>query len=171
MSVQRWVDVHHDSLGVTFVTIDAPMIQLSEIATDAIVTGWRQTIQPNGTLFSYPMTNYWETNFLAAQEGPHEFRYSLRPHGAFDEGDAERFAREIAHPLIAVRARAGAVVPSAPVQVAAEHTIATLLKDADDGSGLFLRLFNSSRFPDTVRLLGPDGAPPALGDKTDQKRE
>ncbi len=158
MSVQRWVDVHNDSVGVTLVTIDAPMIQLREIATDAIVTGWRQTIQPDGTLFSYPMTNYWETNFLAAQEGLHEFRYSIRPHESYDEASSERFAREIAHPLIAVPVRGDDAGIEPPVRVEAERTVVTLLKRAEDGAGWFLRLYNAGSEPDMVRILGPGGA-------------
>ncbi|NIN11431.1 MAG: glycosyl hydrolase family 38, partial [Gemmatimonadales bacterium] len=90
LSVQRWVDVHDREVGVTVTTIDAPMIQLGAIRTDPIVAGWDRHLAPSGTLYSYAMNNYWETNYRAGQEGAHELRYSITPHLAFDEAAAER---------------------------------------------------------------------------------
>ena len=38
------------------------------------------------------MNNYWETNYLAGQEGEISFRYIIAPHGKFSAADAERLA-------------------------------------------------------------------------------
>jgi alpha-mannosidase len=99
-SVQRWVDLSDSNGGVTIATVDAPLIQLGEIRTDAIVTGWLERAEPSATLFSYVMNNYWETNYRAAQDGEVEFRYSLMAHGPFQEADAQRFGLEHARPLV-----------------------------------------------------------------------
>ena len=99
-SVQRWVDLSDARGGVTLTTLDAPLIQLGEIRTDAIVTGWLENAEPSATLYSYVMNNYWETNYRAAQDDEVTFRYSLRAHGRFDEAAAERFALEEARPLV-----------------------------------------------------------------------
>jgi hypothetical protein len=104
-SVERWVDQHDATAGLTLVSIDVPAIELGSIGTDAVVTGWRDHVDPAPVLFSYVMNNYWETNYRAGQDGPHAFRYVLRPHGRFDERDAERLGVEVAQPLVVVRGR------------------------------------------------------------------
>jgi hypothetical protein len=99
-SVQRWVDLSDGDGGVTITSIDAPLIQLGEIRTDPIATGWLEAAEPSGTLFSYVMNNYWETNYRAAQDDEVRFGYSIRPHEGFDETAAERFGLERARPLV-----------------------------------------------------------------------
>ena len=99
-SLQRWVDVSEPAWGVTVTSIDAPLIQLGEIRTDAILTGWLETAESSPTLLSYVMNNYWETNYRAAQDDEVEFRYTLRTHGGFNEEEAERFGEEEARPLV-----------------------------------------------------------------------
>jgi len=100
-SLQRWVDLSDSEWGVTVTSIDAPLIQLGEIRTDPVVTGWVEEAESSATLFSYVMNNYWETNYRAAQDDEVEFRYALRAHGPFDEDEADRFALEEARPLVA----------------------------------------------------------------------
>jgi len=99
-SLQRWVDLSDPGWGVTVVSVDAPLVQLGEISTDAIVTGWLEKAESSPTLFSYVLNNYWETNYRAAQDDEVEFRYTLRVHGTFDEEEAERFGLEEARPLL-----------------------------------------------------------------------
>jgi hypothetical protein len=100
LSAQRWVDVSNADGGVTLTTIDAPLLQVGNIHTDAIVTGWLDTFEPSATLWSYVMNNYWETNYRAAQDDEVTFQYALRAHGAFEEAAAERFGLERAQPLL-----------------------------------------------------------------------
>ncbi|MGW8268185.1 MAG: glycoside hydrolase family 38 C-terminal domain-containing protein, partial [Longimicrobiales bacterium] len=99
-SLQRWVDVSEPKWGVTLTSVDAPLIQLGEIRTDAIVTGWLEEAESSPTLFSYVLNNYWETNYRAAQDDEVEFRYTLLFHDEFDEEHAERFGLEEARPLL-----------------------------------------------------------------------
>jgi alpha-mannosidase len=99
-SLQRWVDFSEEDWGVTVASIDAPLIQLGEIRTDAIVTGWLEEAENSPTLLSYVMNNYWETNYRAAQDDEVAFRYALRVHGTFREEEAERFGLEEARPLL-----------------------------------------------------------------------
>jgi alpha-mannosidase len=159
LSLQRWTAVQGADVGVTFASIDAPLIQFGAIRTDAIVAGWLQHIEPSATLFSYAMNNYWETNYKAAQDGPHEFRYSLRPHRTFDEADAERFARGIAQPLIAVPVERDAPRVESPFAVEARRAVVTSLQLAADGSGFVVRLYNPGDQTDVVALRRLDGVP------------
>jgi len=99
-TTRSWVRLAGAEAGseLTFVSLDVPMLQVGKIGTDAIVTGWWAHAAPSGTLFSYVMNNYWETNYRAGQEGPMEARYLIVP-GA----EAEAASRGATRPLIVVR--------------------------------------------------------------------
>ncbi|WP_044208522.1 glycoside hydrolase family 38 C-terminal domain-containing protein [Flammeovirga sp. OC4] len=99
-TVQRYADVSNLDHGVTWVTPDAPMIELGEITTDALSYGWIQEVKPTQTIYAYLMNNYWETNYKASQEGWHSFRFMLRPHGAYVSTDAKKFSMAVAQPVL-----------------------------------------------------------------------
>ncbi len=161
LSLQRWVDIQGARAGVTFVSIEAPLVQLGKIQTDAIVTGWLDHLAQSATLFSYVMNNYWETNYRAGQEGLHVFRYSILPRERFDEARAERFAIGVGQPLIALPVKPDAPPLTPPVVMEADRSVVTLLKPAEDGDGLIVRLYNPGSVPDTVAFKWPDGRPRA----------
>ena len=100
-TVQRWVDVANDTLGVTLATIDAPLVEVGRITCDPTAVGWIEHLEPSQTLFSYVMNNYWETNYKAGQDGPTLFRYSICPHGKYDAAAVGRFGIERSQPLVA----------------------------------------------------------------------
>ncbi|MDQ1256114.1 MAG: alpha-mannosidase [Candidatus Hydrogenedentes bacterium] len=151
-TVQRWADVSNDTLGVTWATLDAPLVEVGAITCDARTIGWIKSLPPSQTLYSYAMNNYWETNYKAGQQGPTPFRYSLRPHKKYDQAEAQRFGVERSQPLIAVPAQADTPVPGSLLSVAPEAVMVTALKPADDGDGLVVRLFNGSAEPCTAAL-------------------
>jgi alpha-mannosidase len=166
-TLERWADLHDEAGGLQFVSVDIPGIQLGSIGTDATVTGWRESTDPAPVLFSYVMNNYWETNYRAGQDGPHELQYTLRPHGVFDEAAAERFALQVAQPLVTRTTELAAPIPGPPLQVSADRAVVTLLRVHDDGPRLLLRLYNPSDETDSVRVTGPDGSPPAIVVRSD----
>ena len=101
-TVGRWVDVSNDDFGVTWATLDAPLI---EVGADhgrrppnlfEPETG-SSSLEPTQTFYSYVMNNYWETNYKASQEGMTTFRYSIMPHRQFDQA-ARRPVRHRAQP-------------------------------------------------------------------------
>ena len=109
-SVERWVDVSNDNYGVTWVTADAPLMELGGLTANLPRSqpnpdAYMKTIEPSATLYSWVMNNHWHTNYRADQEGETTFRYYLRPHGAYDAVAAARFGLETTQPLIAVPAR------------------------------------------------------------------
>jgi len=159
MSVQRWVDVYNDRIGITFASGDVPLVQFGAVRTDATVAGWLAHVDPSATLFSYVMNNYWETNYRAAQEGMHEFRYSLRPHGGFSETDTERFAMEVGHPLVSVPVLLDDPLVRSPFELDATSTVATMLRSVQDGDGYGMRLYNAASASDVVRVIGGDAKP------------
>ena len=167
--MQRWVDVSNLEHGVTWATVDAPLVQMGEIRTDIgpYLTSpevWLNHIQPSATLYSYIMNNYWETNYKADQGGNAEFCYSIRPHiGPYDQTRAARFGIERSRPLIAIPARADgpAALPSL-FAIDAPGVIATSVKPSRDGRAMMIRLFAISGKPEQVHLTWPGPQPKTL---------
>ena len=121
LTVGRWADVSNRDYGVTWATLDAPLIEVGAITADKLAQSsdpalWLARLPPSQTLFSYVMNNYWITNYRAFQSGPTMFRYSILPHGPYDPAAAQRFGMERSQPLLAAAARGpapdGSAVPS-----------------------------------------------------------
>ena len=160
-SAQRWVDISSKNYGVTWVSLDAPLIELGEIASDPTVFGWKKRVEPTQTIYSYVMNNYWETNYKASQEGPVTFRYSMAPHTDFNPSDAERFAIERTQPLI--------VLPSDPtvpftsfLKLDSSNVLITSMKPSKDGQAVLIRLYNPGTKEEKVHLIWGKQKPESL---------
>jgi len=146
LSVSRWADVSNKRFGVTWVTLDAPLVQVGGITatllnsqTDPRV--WRKTIEPTQKLYSWAMNNHWGTNYRAYQEGPVVFRFVLRPHdGPCNDAAAARMATGFSQPLVAVPGRGTAPRPVSLVRITPGDVIVTGLKPSDDVKAIILRL-------------------------------
>ena len=158
-TVQRWVDVSNQDFGVTWATVDAPLVEVGAITVDPVSVGWIKHLEPSTTLYSYVMNNYWETNYKADQEGPTTFRYALWPHAAFDAAAAQRFGIEQSQPLIAVRARADGAALAPALRVEPAGVMATALKPSRDGKAWIVRLFNTTGRAEKAVVRWGDPAP------------
>ncbi len=109
VGVQSAIDVSNGSLGVSLVSLDAPLIELGamtdERQNDRGTRNWRERVAPGSTLYAYLLNNYWHTNYKADQSGPMRFRFVLRPHGRFDAAALRRFSDEQDYPLRAAAGR------------------------------------------------------------------
>ncbi|MBN2475090.1 MAG: hypothetical protein JXB62_10815 [Pirellulales bacterium] len=153
--VQRWCDLSNDAYGVTWVAHEANMMQFAPILyTPAVaLDAWRETIQPGGTIYSWVCNNHWETNYKAGQEGEMTFRYVLRPHaGPYDQADAQRFARAVHQPLLALTADASRPVRGSLLALDNDALVVTALKPCRDGRGLLVRLFNTTDQPQQASI-------------------
>jgi hypothetical protein len=159
-SVQRWVDVSNSDYGVTWATVDAPLIEVGAITNDPRGgVGWIKKLEPSTTLYSYVMNNYWETNYKAGQEGPTTFRYSIMPHRRFDCGEATRFGIEQSQPLIAVPVDKDTAVPRSILKVEPASVIVTAFKPSEDAKARIVRLFNAGERSAKARLIWTKPAP------------
>jgi alpha-mannosidase len=157
-TVQRWVDVANDALGVTLATVDAPLVEVGRITCDPTAVGWIERLEPSQTLYSYVMNNYWETNYKAGQEGPTLFRYSIRPHGKYDAAAVQRFGIERSQPLVAAPARGEAPVLSSLLLVDSDTVLATSVRPDTSPQTLIVRLFNPTENATSVTLRNPEAA-------------
>jgi alpha-mannosidase len=157
LTVGRWVDVSNRDFGVTWVTLDAPLVQLGGLTARLLNSQtnpdtWRKTIEPTQQLYSWAMNNHWGTNYRAYQEGPTVFRFVLRAHRQADPAEASRFAIGLSQPLVATPAR-GPKPPATPLfQLSNNDVLVTALKPSDDGKAWIVRLYGASGKERQVRL-------------------
>ncbi|HEX4322224.1 MAG TPA: glycoside hydrolase family 38 C-terminal domain-containing protein [Acidobacteriaceae bacterium] len=148
LPVGRWIDVSNDSFGITWATLDAPLVEIGGITatmlgSQRIPAIWRQHIEPTQTFYSWVMNNHWGTNYLAYQSGPVTFRYALRPHDAGDIAEASRFATGLSQPLVPAAASSEPASASM-LTIEPASVLLTELKPSDDGKAWIVRLFGAS---------------------------
>ncbi len=148
LEVGRWADVSNDRLGITWVTLDAPLIEVGGI-TATLLGGqtnpavWRHHIEPTQKIYSWALNNHWETNYRAYQDGIITFRYALRPHGNFQSVEAHRFATGLTQPLVVAKA-AGQAYASSQLLLSSPDVVVEALKPSEDGKAWIVTLFNIS---------------------------
>ncbi len=167
LTVGRWADISNRDYGITWVTLDAPLVQVGGITATLLNSqtnpdAWRKRIEPTQKLYAWAMNNHWGTNYRAYQEGPVTFRFILRPHRGTTPAEASRFATGLSQPLVALPGR-GAAPGAAPlIQIDPPEVLVTALKPSDDGRALILRLLGASAKPSHATLTWPDRKPGAL---------
>lgn len=158
--VQRFVDISNENCGVTWMPIDAPIVQWDpiRIAQARGTQYFRTEINPNQTLHSWVMNNHWETNYKADQEGRIPFRYVIWPHRhGYDPVAAQQKSRSVTQPLLAVTVREDAAVVEPMLQIGGAGIVVTSLKPCLDGDGYVVRLFNTADAESTTVLKRTKG--------------
>jgi hypothetical protein len=165
-TVGRWADVSNERQGITWVTLDAPLVQVGGITATLLGSQtnpsvWRKHVAPTQELFSWAMNNHWSTNYRAYQEGPVVFRYVLRPHLTFEPDAATRFATALSQPLIAAPA-SGKPTSRSRLLVEPEGVVVLAMKPSDDHKAIIVRLFGASGRTQKARLRWAAPAPKAI---------
>lgn len=150
-TTQRWMDWSNDRGGITWMSMDAPIVEFSDPhgqrwASDLKNRPWLDTFPKSTRLFSWIMNNVWFVNYKGYQEGAITFRYSMIPHGTRDLHQIQKSALQLHQPLI-VRFLEDKSLPlvEAPFILDGSETVhLSLFKKTQDGQGWILRLFNSS---------------------------
>ncbi len=156
-TVGRWADVSNPDYGVTWVTLDAPLVQVGGLTANLLESQtnpdvWRKKVDRTQKLYSWAMNNHWGTNYRAYQDGPTVFRFILRPHRRLDRAEATRFATGFSQPLLA-RPATGNKSPATPLlRVEPAGVITVALKPSDDGKALIVRLFGASGKAESAKL-------------------
>ncbi|HNS20890.1 MAG TPA: polysaccharide lyase family protein [Sedimentisphaerales bacterium] len=166
-TVGRWADVSNADYGVTWVTLDAPLLQVGGITATLLNSQtdpniWRSRVEPTQSLYCWAMNNHWGTNYRAYQEGPTVFRFVLQPHRRRDVAQASRFATGFSQPLLAVRSQGAKPSGKPLLTVEPDDVIVTALKPSDDGRALIVRLFNTSSKADSARVRWSGVQPSAV---------
>ncbi|MDR0871682.1 MAG: glycosyl hydrolase-related protein [Planctomycetaceae bacterium] len=161
--VQRYCSLANEECGVNWVTVDANMIQFAPILLAGPWGSWEQWRekfpegQPGGTLYSWACNNHWETNYKADQEGELRFEYWVWAYNKnkFNNGIAQRFARQVHQPVITLPTSETAVSTAGSLLTLENegNVITTGIRPTRDGSGaLLVRLFNPTTEKQTTAL-------------------
>ncbi|HVT10831.1 MAG TPA: polysaccharide lyase family protein [Fimbriimonadaceae bacterium] len=156
-TTQYFADVSNSKYGVTWSSLDAPLMEVGGI-TAAMTDGgydpkeWIQHLGPTQTLYSWALNNHWYTNYRAEQEGHLTFRYSILAHGPYAPDAAYRFGAGLAQPLIV------SSVSSAPLlQIGDPRVVVSALKPSEDKKALIVRLWCVGDKPVKTALTWRDG--------------
>jgi hypothetical protein len=95
-SAQHWVTVEQDGVAATVMPLDAPLITLGDINRGE----WPEKFENRtGSVFSYVMNNYWDTNYRAGQGGHFTFHYEVTSAPSTQAADLSRMGWEAITPL------------------------------------------------------------------------
>ncbi len=163
IEVGQWADVSNDHEGITWVTLDAPLLQVGGLTANLLggqkdPAAWRKKIEPTQRIYSWALNNHWETNYRASQEGIITFRYALRPHRDFNQGDATKFATGLTQPMVALPAR-DVELRNSLFTLSDPAIIVIALRPADDGKTLLVTLFNPTGKEASTRLISGSSEP------------
>jgi hypothetical protein len=103
ITIENYLDISNKDFGITWVSPDAPLIEVGEIMNDPTSFGYVDHLEPSQTFYSYVMNNYWETNYLAAQEGVFTARYTIEVNDSYNPAQAEKLALEQRQPFIVIQ--------------------------------------------------------------------
>lgn len=165
LPVGRWIDISNNNRGVTWATLDAPLVEIGGITATMLGSQknpatWREHIQPTQSFYSWVMNNHWGTNYRAYQQGPVEFRYALRPHRGDDAAAASRFAIGLSQPLLPSHSSSKEALPSSLLRVEPADVLVLTLKPSEDGNAWIVRLFGASGASRKAKLTWSS---PAIG--------
>jgi hypothetical protein len=163
LPVGRWIDVANTEYGVTWATLDAPLVEIGSLSATMLGSQthpeiWRKHIEPTQKFYSWVMNNHWGTNYRAYQDGLIEFRYALRPHAGYDPAAASRFAMGVSQHLVS-SARGQRSTKSLKLQIDQQDVLLQECKRSADGSAWIVRLFGATGENRRTSLTWSDGTP------------
>ncbi len=155
--IQRWAEVSDAQASIVLAPIDAPLVQVGGIQTGR----WLDHLDAHdATLVSWPVNNYWTTNFQASQGGELLFRYRLTSMPAYDPAAAGRFAAGQLVPPIIIRVPGANTGTSGQfLSVEPEGVADVQIKSAADGRGLIVHAFNLTHEVQSLGLAFAAGQP------------
>ncbi len=137
LCINRWVDVSNEKSGITWVTLEAPYIEIGPMKDS-----WdNDDVGPTQRINSLVMTNRWHVNYRAYQQGYAKFRYSIIPHRSYNSVFSTKAAIERSQPLISAPAVISTKRASL-LKLSNDNVIATAFKLSNSGDSYVLRLWN-----------------------------
>ncbi len=163
LPVGRWIDVANAEYGVTWATLDAPLVEIGSLSATMLGSQthpeiWRKHIEPTQKFYSWVMNNHWGTNYRAYQDGLVEFRYALRPHRGYEPAAASRYAVGVSRPLL-VSAHGEQSPMALKLRIDQTDVLLEECKRSADGGAWIVRLFGASGENRTASLTWTDNTP------------
>lgn len=175
VAVQSWVKVTDGNLNILWSSLDAPIAGLSRLWPGYVSPAHRCVLEESGIrspqreadlekgwIYSQLFSNNFGTNFSVSQNGEALFRYVITSENV-DVSDAEatRFGWQVMEPLMPIltdRCNSVNHMPASGGFISIDNPAVALLdwKQAEDGGGGILRLWNVSDCQQTVMIYFPD---------------
>jgi alpha-mannosidase len=148
-SVQHWASVQQNGVSATVMPLDASLVTLGDINRGQWLSRFGR--RP-GTIFSYVMNNYWDTNYRAGQGGEFSFHYVITSAPTTDAPALSRMGWEAVTPFetdtVTTQDRSGpmgttaAQLPTSLLDVNDPDLLFETWKHAEDGNGTILRFLD-----------------------------
>jgi alpha-mannosidase len=161
-SVQHWVSAEEGGVTAALVPVDASLVCLGDIFRGTWPTEFGT--RP-GTIFSYAMMNYWDTNYAAGQGGDFTFRYVLTSADHLENTGLSRLGWEEMTPAETdqITSQDKALATPRPldgaqgsfVQVDQPNVVLVTWKEAEDGDGTVMRFLEVGGEAGTVNVQTP----------------
>ncbi len=158
-SCRNWVTVdthasmHDKECSVLLSAPDAPMVMFGDFhygrENESIPRN------PNPLLISWPMNNYWQTNFRVSQPGKIDLHYTLQTEKRMSPAECRNRSKNlplIVHPVVNCRQ----MEKGCFLHLEGEDVELLHMKRGDDGKGYVIRLANHSSEERNVSLSIPD---------------
>ncbi len=161
-SIQQWVGLQQGAVAAAIVPVDAPLVALGDIVrgTWPLEFGER-----SGTIFSYVMNNYWDTNYVAGQGGDFSFRYVITSASGIVAPTLTRMGWEALTPLETDEIKyqdksVNRPAPLGPAQgsflnVDNPGVVLLTWKQAEDQNGYILRFLEIAGLAATIGVTSP----------------
>ncbi|QHS54325.1 hypothetical protein GWR56_01740 [Mucilaginibacter sp. 14171R-50] len=162
LAFQRWIDVSNQNSGVTWTSVESPIVEFGSI-TGNILDGarqgdlWEKHVSQPQTIISWMLNNHWDTNFPLEQGGIIKSRYGILLHGAYDAVTANHFGVEFNRPLIAVETT-GKTKVNALVTIDNPEIMLLSYQKNGDSKHPEVKLRSVSDKPQKVNLQWKDGS-------------
>ena len=161
-SVQHWMAVNQNDVTAAIVPLDAYLATFGDIVRG---TWPKEFGDRKGTVFSYVMNNYWETNWPAGQGGDFTFRYAVTSGTKLSTGALSRVGWEEMSPIEAneiVRQDKSEGSANSPrpsqgsfLRIDRPDVVLVTWKRAEDDQGTILRLLETNGDSGTVKIETP----------------
>jgi len=164
MPHQHWVDISNENTGITWCSPDAAMIESGSITAnntagwDGKGDIWPSKLQQSSLIYSWVMNNHWYTNTPQTQEGPVTFRYMIKPHGAYNAAEANRFGLEQMQPLVPVLCDKNPMEKPL-LSIDNNRLFVNILKSSENGRSMIVRVRSLSSEDEILNLKWPDIKP------------
>lgn len=157
-AAQHWAVVRSTDSFAAVIPVDAPLVTFGDIVRGL----WPETFSPkSSTIFSWIMSNYWNTNFPAEQSGTITFHYSIVSGADFNPARLTHDSLEVMTPLEADRVDGTIIrtnvlpMTGSMMQTNNKDVLVSTWKVAEAHTGTVLRLEEISGKAQEVQISFP----------------
>jgi hypothetical protein len=154
IGIQNFVSLRSDSGQVVFVSPETPLVQLGALN----LGNFSRVAKPvSGSIYSWPLNNYWTTNFLASQEGALNWTYHITSGSNRSNALATRFGMEnrisMLNRVFPASSRADTLLhPRSFLPALPENLALVSTRPASGGSGVVMQVRETNGTPDSLAV-------------------